>query len=150
MPGLVFRHFGRNRRTRAHNRHVTLDNIEELWQFVEAELAEHVTERIDSRVVLHLEGLAARFVLCHQFFFAFFGVHIHAAELVHGEQLAVLAYASLLEDDRTLRVTELDRGSAEQEQGRAEHDCNARAGHVDKALDHVAVANGVRVFPNVV
>ena len=150
VPGLVFRHFGRNRRTWAYDGHVALDDVEELRQFVEAELAEHVTERIDTRVVLHLESLAARFVLGQEFFFAFFGVHVHAAELVHSEQLAVLAYAGLLEDDRTLGVAELDCSSAEQKQGRAEHNRNAGAGHVDNALDHVAVANGVRVFPDVV
>ena len=150
MPGLVFRHFRWNRRTRTHNGHVALDNIEELRQFVETELAEHMTERIDTRVVLHLERLAACFVLGHQFFFALFGIHVHAAELVHGEQLAVLAYAGLLEYDRTLGVANLDCGGAEQEQGRAEHNRNAGAGHVDNAFDHVAVANGVRVFPNVV
>ena len=150
VPGLVFRHFGRNRRARAHNGHVALDNIEELRQFVEAELAEHMTEWIDARVVLHLECLATRFVLGHQFLFAFFGVHVHAAELVHGEQLAVLTYAGLLENDRALGVADLDSGSTEKQQGRAEHNRNTCAGHVDNALDHVAVANGVRVFPNVV
>ena len=49
-----------------------------------------------------------------------------------------------------LGVAELDGCSAEQEQRRAEHDCNAGAGHVHKTLDHVAVTNGVRVFPDVV
>ena len=150
MPGLVFRHFGRNRRARTYDRHVALDDIEKLRELVEAELAEHVAERIDTRVVLHLEGLAARFVLGHEFFLAFFGVYVHAAELVHGEQLAVLAYAGLLEDDRTLGVADLDRGGAEKKQGRAEYNRDTRAGHVDKALDHVAVADSVRVFPDVV
>jgi len=150
VPGLVFRHFGRNRRARAHNGHVAFENVEELRKFVEAELAEHMTERIDTRVVLHLERLAARFVLGHKFFFAFFRVHVHAAEFVHGEQLAVLAYAGLLENDRTLGVADFYSGSAEKQQGRTEHNRNARAGYVHKALDHVAVANGVRVFPDVV
>ncbi len=150
VPGLVFRHFGRNRRARAHDRHVALENVEELRKFVEAELAEYVAEGVDARVVLHLEGLAARLVLGQQFFLALFGVCVHAAELVHGEQLAVLAYAGLLEDDRTLGVADLDCCGAEEKQGRAEHNRDARAGHVHKSLDHVAVANGVGVFPDMV
>ncbi len=150
MPRFVFRHFGRNRRTRTHDGHVALDDVEELRKFVEAELAEHVTERIDSWVVFHLEGFSARFVLGHEFLLAFFGVHVHAAELVHGEQLAVLADASLLEDDGPLRVADLDRQGAEQQKGRTKENRNACAGDVYEALDDVTKTDCVRVFPDVI
>ena len=83
VPRFVFCHFRRNWRTRSDDGHVAFENVDELRQFVEAELAENVAERINAGVVLHLECLAARFVQRHEFFFAFFGIGIHAAELVH-------------------------------------------------------------------
>ena len=92
-----------------------MDDVEQLRQFVEAELAENTPERVYAGVVLHLERLAAGLVQCHEFFFALFGIDVHTAELVHREFLAVFAYASLLEDDRPLRVANLDCQCAEQE-----------------------------------
>ena len=83
VPRFVFRHFRGNRRARTHDRHVALENVEELRKFVEAELAQYAAERIDTRVVLHLERLAARLVLAQEFFLAFFGIGVHASELVH-------------------------------------------------------------------
>ena len=150
MPWFVFCHFGRNWRTRTHDGHVALDDVEKLREFVEAELAENVTERIDAGVVLHLERLSARLVEGHQFFLAFFGVHVHAAELVHGKQLAVLAYAGLLENDGTLGVANLDGERAEQKQGRRQYDCKACAGDVHNSFDDVTEADGMRMFPDMV
>ena len=106
VPRFIFCHFRRNRRARSDNGHFAFENVDELRQFVEAELAEYMAERINTRVVLHLERLTASFVLGHKFFFAFFGVNVHAAELVHRKQGAVLAHSGLLENDRPLRVAD--------------------------------------------
>ena len=115
VPRFVFRHFGWNWRARSNDGHFAFENIDELGQFVEAELAENMAERIDTRVVLHLEGFAAGFVQSHEFFFAFFGIGVHAAEFVHGKQGAVFTYASLLEDYRPLRIADLYGECAEQQ-----------------------------------
>ncbi len=109
-----------------------------------------MSERINTRVVLHLEGLTARFVLSHQSFLAFFGICVHTAELVHGEQLAVTSHTNLLKDDGTLGVANLHCQCAEQKQGRAKNDGNACADHVHDTLDHMAIANLVRMLPDVV
>ena len=113
MPRFVFSHFRRNWRTRTDDGHIAFKDVDELGQFVEAELAENMSERVNTRVVLHLEGLAASLVLCHEFLFALFGIHIHATELVHGEQSSVLAHAGLLEYNRSLRIANLDGERAE-------------------------------------
>ena len=149
VPRLVFGHFRRNRRARSNNGHIAFENVDELRQFVEAELAENVSERVNTRVVLHLEGLAASLVLGHEFFFAFFGVNVHAAELVHGEQRTVLANASLLEDDRALRVADFDGERAEQQERREYNQCNRSASDVYNPLDDVPKADLVRVDPDV-
>ena len=149
VPRLVFGHFRRNRRARSDNGHIAFENVDELRQFIEAELAENVSKRVNTRVVLHLEGLAASLVLGHEFFSAFFGVNVHAAELVHGEQRAVLANASLLEDDRALRVADFDGERTEQQERREYNQCSRRAGDVYNPLDDVPKADLVRVDPDV-
>lgn len=83
MPRFVFRHFRGNGRARSDDGHVAFDNVDQLRELVEAELTEYAAERIDARVVLHLERLAARLVLAQKLFLAFFGICVHASELVH-------------------------------------------------------------------
>lgn len=148
MPRLVFRHFGRQRRARPHDGHGTLDDVEKLGQLVEAELAQDSPERVDARVVLHLERLSAGLVQRHELFLAFFGVDVHAAELVHREFLAVLADAGLFEDDGTLGIADFDGECTEQEQRRQQEDAAGGADQVERALDKVPVAYFVRMLPD--
>ncbi len=150
MPRCVGDCFGREWWARAHDAHVALQNVDELREFVEAELAQHAAQRIDARVVLHLEGRAGSFVELHQFLLAFFGIYVHAAEFVHGEQLAVLADAGLLEDDRALRVAELDRECAEQEHWRQADERKGYAGNIDETLHESAVGTAGGLWENVV
>ena len=149
MPWFVFRNFIWDWRTGADNGHFAFENVDELRQFVEAELAEYVTERINARIVFHLESLSAGFVLGHEFFFAFFGIDIHTAELVHRKECTVLAYAGLLKDDWALRVANLDSESAEQKEWREKNECKRCARNIDSPFDDVPNADFVWVNPNV-
>ena len=148
MPRLVFFHFGRQWRARPHYRHGTLDDVEQLRQFVEAELAQDFPERVDARVVLHLECLSASFVQGHEFFFTFFGIDIHAAEFVHRKFFAVLANSGLLEYNGALWIANLDCKCAEQEERRQQEDATCGADKIECTLDDAPVANLVRVLPN--
>ena len=108
-----------------------------------------MTEWINARVVLHLECLTAGFVLCHQFFFAFFRIYVHTAELVHCKQCSILANACLLKDNRAFRVAYLHGKGTEQENGRKCYKCSGGTGDIDNSLDDVPKADLVRVNPNV-
>ena len=149
VPRFVFCNFIRDRRTRSDNGHFSFENVDELRQFVKAELAENVAERINARIVFHLERLSAGFVLGHKFLFAFFGIDIHTAELIHRKERAVLAYAGLLKDNRPLRVANLDRESAEQKERREKNECKRGARNIDSPFDDVPNADLVRVNPDV-
>ena len=149
VPRFIFGHFRRNRRARSDNGHFAFDNVDELRQFVEAELAENMPERINTRVVLHLEGLAARFVQRHEFFFAFFGIDVHAAELVHREQGSVPADSGLLKDNRSLRVADFYGKGAEQQKRRKHDEGCRRERDVERPFKDVPKADLVRMHPDV-
>ena len=149
MPRFVFCHFGWNRRARSNDGHVAFENIDELRQFVETELAENVSERVNTRVVLHLEGLAACLVQGHEFFFAFFSIGVHASELVHGEHSAILANARLLEYNRALWIADFYGECTEQKERGQYNQCSGSAGDVYDSLDDVSKADLVRVNPDI-
>ena len=78
-------------RTRTHQRHVTQENIDQLWQFIDVRLSHEITEFRLSRVILrslHLVGIL---------------VHLHASELIAPEFLTIDTVALLFEEDRSRR-----------------------------------------------
>lgn len=135
VPWQVFGHFGRKRRTRSHDRHIASEDVEQLRQFVQTEFAEDVAHRVDARIVLHLEGRAAGFVELLQFLFARFRIDVHAAEFVHGKELAILADARLLKDNRPLWIAELDDQGAGEKHRRKQDDSAKRRNNVKSPLD---------------
>ena len=112
MMVLVFLPFIQGWGSGTYEGHISLEHIEELGKFIEtgmtdkladAGLVGAVRENLvanDAGVEVQLEHEAVgHTVLGHELFFAFLGVHIHGAELIHFEVLAVLADALLLEED---------------------------------------------------
>ena len=71
--------------TRAHQRHLAFEDVEKLRQLVQMELAKHVPQERDPRIVrLGPHRAGGRL-----------GVLPHGADLVHQEPVAVLAYPRL-------------------------------------------------------
>jgi len=100
----VLLEFGRCRGSCADQGHVSLQDVEELGEFVQRGFADEFSYFCDAGVVLHLEHEAVHLVLLHQLGFAGFCVLVHGAELVHLELAAVLADAFLTEEDGAGRV----------------------------------------------
>src|SRR5688572_9120614 len=77
-------------RPRADDRHLTFEDVPELWQLVEVEAAQPAADRRRARVVFARPHRPA----------GVFGVVLHRAELVDGEWPAVEAHALLRVEDR--------------------------------------------------
>ena len=80
VPGKVFLDFGRKRRAGAHNGHVASQDVEKLRQFVQTELAEDASHRVNAGGVLHFEGRPAGLVEFFQFLFEKGTVFVFAQE----------------------------------------------------------------------
>ena len=91
---------------------ISFQYIKELWEFIQTPISYKVSDTFfdcavrellaadDSRVKVELEHHAVLYtVFLHEFGFAFFGIHVHASELIHLEQLSVLSDTGLLEED---------------------------------------------------
>ena len=101
MPAFAGFAFGDRQRPRAHQGHVALEHIEELWQLVHAGLAEELADRRDARIVFQLERWAILLAELLQLGLLGFGIDAHGAELVNLKRLSAQARAVLREDDRT-------------------------------------------------
>ena len=112
----------RHLRPRPHQRHIPFEHVEELGQFVQAELADQAAEPRFAGVAL---GGPARFL---------FGVDPHGAELVHHKGALVQADALLLEDHRP-RTGQLDPDGRSQHDGAGEHDEDQAAHDVQPAFE---------------
>lgn len=91
-----------------HHREVALQDVDELGHLVERGATQQATDARHARVVAHLEDGSGLLVERLQLGEALLGVREHAAELVHGELAPVLGDPPLHEEDRALRVVELD------------------------------------------
>ena len=60
-----------------------------------------MTDRYDTRIIFHLEHIAAHLVIFHQFCLALLCIYIHGTELVEIEASAILADPHLFEKDRS-------------------------------------------------
>lgn len=134
LIGGVLAHLTRKGGTWTDDRHVALQNIDELWQLVDAGLADEMTHARNSWVIFYLEYRAILLIQILKIFEAFFRIYIHGAELVHLECLAVLADTLLLEEDRSFAVTLDGNGNDSIEPGqkdqheKAEHDIEQTLG----------------------
>src|SRR5262249_20060403 len=98
-------------RTRADEAHFAAQDVDELGQFINAELAQPAAKWRDARIVFHLEDGAAHFVVLLQFLLTRLGIHAHGAELEHAERAAIAASAILREENRSARSeTNADHG----------------------------------------
>ena len=110
-------------RTRPHQRHLARQDIEQLRQFVEAGDPQNSADARDARVAtVCLHDLRA--VL----------QHVHGAEFVDIENLAMLADAALVEDGRPLGIEHHHHGN-ECQQGQRQQKRDQRQRDVEHALD---------------
>ena len=63
------------------------------------------------------------------------GIHIHGAELVAGEGLAILSHAGLAEEDWSLGI-DFDKQGYEKQEGRRESETQQGEGDVYQAFDN--------------
>jgi hypothetical protein len=128
--------------TRADQRHVGSEDVDQLRQLVEAGPPQEPPNPRHPRVVGNLEHRLVELLQVDQLGEALLGVGDHRAELEHRERLAVLAGAPLAEEDGTPGVEEDQEGDRQQqrrEQG--EHDDGD--GQVERPLQHQRRPGGV-------
>ena len=78
--------------TGTYNRHITLQHIDELWQFIYTSLPHNLSDTCFTRIVCRgLESITLR-------------INLHRTELVTPEFTTILTTAFLLEKDRTGRT----------------------------------------------
>lgn len=113
-------HLRGKRGARPDQGHLAAHHVEQLRQLVQARLAEPLAEAGRARVVRHLEERAVHLVVRLELGQLGFGIHVHGAELVHPELLAVQADAALLEEHRPRRVQLDQHGHGRDHGGRGE------------------------------
>lgn len=150
----VLRHLVGQRRTRAHNGHLSQEHVEELRELVDGVLADEPADLRYARVVLHLEHGSGDLVLPLELGEALVGVLVHAAELPHAEggQAAVamgLAHANLAVE-RVALALQSDGGSEHQarhgddgQHAAAEHDVEGSLGGAVGKARVVPVLDGL-------
>ena len=157
VPGVVLRPLVLRGRARADKAHLTLEDIVKLRELVEAGVADKIPDSgglsvfvllfaaDDSWIVVHLEHHAVlNLVFCHQLGLAFFRVHVHAAELVHLKNLAVLSDALLREEDRAGRLS-VDNGRDKDEDDPGQNTSDKTSRDVQQPLEDQRAAGG-RVY----
>ena len=96
--GRVLGYLAGQRRARAYNAHIALEDVHQLRQLVDAGLADEMAHTGDARVILHLEHRAVHLVVLQQIVELALGVRAHGTKLVQPEQLAIAAHPPLAED----------------------------------------------------
>lgn len=132
-------------RAGANEAHLSLEDVDELGQLVEAEFAEPAAGAGDAGIFLHFEEGTLAFVGCAQLLFAALGVHDHAAELVADEGNAFLADALGAVEDFAGGVQANDQGD-DKEERRENEQGGGGEDDVHDALDEEAESrNGLAV-----
>src|SRR5579862_1045374 len=103
LPRFIFLHFLRNGRSRADERHVTTQDIPQLRQLIDAQLAQPAAERRTARVVFHLENRAVELVELLELWPQLIGVVHHRAKFEQRELPAAETTTSLTVEDRAAR-----------------------------------------------
>ncbi len=130
----VLRHLRRQRRPRADQRHASVDDVEQLRQFVQRPLAQEAPDRGHPGIITHFEQQAlGTLVRPAEPLQTRFGVDVHRTELVHPERITTATHPGLLEDRRTPAV-QPHRDCEPQEQRRENHDRGERETTVDQRL----------------
>ena len=127
-PGLV--HWQGPRADEAHG---SLEDVEQLGQFVEAEPPQEAADRRDARIVGDLEHRATHLVHGRKLVLALLGVGDHRAEFIHGERSPVDAASFLAKQNRAGRV-ELHGQGAQQQHRREKYEHGQRPDGVDGLL----------------
>src|SRR5699024_5756442 len=104
MPVIVLRDFRRDRRAGTDDAHLAQEDVDELWQLVQTELPQELTDAGASRIVRVLDQPWIDITHLQEFFAHALGVSNHRPELIADEAAPVLANALLPEQDRTVRV----------------------------------------------
>lgn len=141
----VFGNFGLDNGARADEAHFSFEDVEQLWQFVQACLAQECATPGDARVVFEFEFFfpfpAGFRVFCQQFFELDIGIDAHAAEFIAVEFFSMASDAAVFEYDGSWRVFVYPEGYSQE--NRAETD-NADAGtdNIECPLEDTVVPPG--------
>ncbi len=134
------------RGTGAHQGHVSPEDVEELGELIQAGAADEFADAglllpvhnpvpDDARIPVELEHHAVGVaVLGLEFLFAVLGVHVHGAEFVDRETLAVLADAGLPEEDRAGALL-FDHQADDGDQEKGDKAADQAAEEVNEALE---------------
>src|SRR5271168_4187219 len=91
MLQFVARHLICQRRTRPYQAHVAPENVEQLWQLIQAELAQNPAKRRYARIVLYLEENAVPLVRRRERSLHAVSACLHRSELPQPEDSALSA-----------------------------------------------------------
>ena len=133
MIGLILFKFIQRRRSRSHQAHIALQNVDELRELVQACLSQELSDLRDAGIILHLEHQAIHFILCHQLLLTLLSINIHGTELVHFENTAVSPHSLLGEEYRTGRI-QLDDGCQYNGKNRENHRSNQSSHNIHQTL----------------
>ena len=142
-------------RTRADDAHVALQDVPELGELVQGVLADEFADAgllcpvgedlvaDDAGVKIQLEHHAVRYpVLSKELFLALVRVHVHGADFVELEALAVLADALLLVDDGAGRLA-FDDGTDDEHDEQGDEAAEDPAEDVHEPLDEELKRGGI-------
>src|SRR5262249_10323400 len=115
--------------SRPHNTHVTSEDVEELWEFIQAGLSQNGANRGDTRIIAQLPRLdplscggAIRFKVAAQ---AFLRVGRHRAKFQTIETLSIETDTSMSKQHRTRRDADHRQGANEEKRSE-QHDQQQR------------------------
>src|SRR5690349_2345273 len=83
LPGLVFLHQVWHFRARPHEAHVTTHDVDELWQFIQAESSQKATNTCNTGVAAHFMDDIPILVALFHLALQLLGISDHGPELEH-------------------------------------------------------------------
>src|SRR5579864_8702192 len=107
-------------RSRADDAHIALEDVEKLWKFVNAVLAEKTAEPGNARIVNNLKSSAVALIHVHEAILLGIGIGTHGAEFITAEFTAFAAHAPGFIEDWPGRV-DLDGNRCQQQQRRSNY-----------------------------
>lgn len=141
----VFGDFILNDGPRADEAHFTLEDVEQLRQFVQAGLAQEGPALGDAWVIFQFEFCFPFFpglrVACQEFFQFHVGIDAHTAEFITVEFFTISSDAAMLEDNRSRRILVNPQGNGQKERRQAD-DADEGTDDIEDAFNSPVVPEG--------
>jgi hypothetical protein len=110
-------HIAQREWTRTHQAHIAFDDVEELGELVQTQLAEDMSQGDDTWIIFDFEDRAVGFISSFKGWLEVFGVGNHGAELDHPEGPTVIANSGLDEKDWTIGRQVFNQEGNKEKQG---------------------------------